>query len=100
MIESCSPQTTSVGLWMQARFGYAEPVLHVAVTKGQCGSGDEHQPLDALREVGGQIDRDKAAHRVADDARALDAEQIHPAHQVRGGLAEDEGVSVTAAAEA
>ena len=49
---------------------------------------DQHQALDALRELVAQLHRDPAAHRVADDGRGGDVEGDHDVAQPAGERAE------------
>ena len=51
-------------------------------------AGDEHQPLDHLRELVGELHRDPAAERVADDGRPLVAERQQQVAQAAGEGAE------------
>ncbi len=49
------------------------------VIGGDAGGGDEHEPLDALRERDRELRADEAAHRVADHRCGVDPERVQHA---------------------
>ena len=57
-------------------------------SSAQAAAGDQHQPLAVLRELVGELHRDPAAERVADDAGALNAESHQQVTDPRGVRAE------------
>ena len=61
----------------------AQQRMHLAA---EAAAGDEHEALAALGELVGELHRDPAAERVADDRRAVVAERDHRvAHGARVG---------------
>ena len=61
---------------------------HGADLGAEAAAGDQHQALDHLRELVGELHRDPAAERVADQGRALVAEREQEVAQAGGEGAE------------
>ena len=59
--------------------------MHLAA---EAAAGDEHEALDALGELVGELHRDAAAERVADDRRALVPERDEQVAHAAGERAE------------
>ncbi len=79
--------------------GARDAVPEVRVERKEA-SVDQHQPVDPIGVVGGQAGGDQAAHRVPDDAGALDAQSIHRRDQLGGRIVEHEASLALRGAEA
>ena len=55
-----------------------------ADVRPEAAAGDQHQPLDHLRKLVGELHRDAAAERVADQGRPLVAEGQHQVAEAAG----------------
>ena len=72
---SDAPAAPAVAAMKQVGAGQRRRAQDRADLRAEAAAGDEHEPLDHLGELVGELHRDPAAERVADERRALVAER-------------------------